>query len=80
MSYIFNILHITFQATSCCTFHRNSTAGALMTSQHWLQLCVGGIIIILLKDVGSKRLGETDLNPISPKTPAPQLVNNNNVP
>ena len=73
MSYIFKILHITFQAGSCCTFHRKSTAGALMTLQHWLQLGVGStIIIILLKDVGSVMLGETDLHPLSPKTPVPQ--------
>ena len=30
------------------------------------------IIIIIIKKVGSARLGESDVHPISPKTPAPQ--------
>ena len=30
------------------------------------------IIILLLKEVGSARLRESDIHPISPKTPAPQ--------
>ena len=30
------------------------------------------IIIIFIKKIGSARLGESDINPISPKTPAPQ--------
>ena len=28
--------------------------------------------IIIIKKVGSARLGESDIHPISPKTPAPQ--------
>ena len=30
------------------------------------------IIIIIIKKVGNAMLGESDLHPISPKTPAPQ--------
>ena len=30
------------------------------------------IIIIIIKKVSSARLGESDIHPISPKTPAPQ--------
>ena len=30
------------------------------------------IILLLLKKVGISRLGESDIDPISPKTPAPQ--------
>ena len=29
-------------------------------------------LLLLLKNVGSARLGESDTHPISPKTPAPQ--------
>ena len=29
-------------------------------------------LLLLLKKVGSARLGESDIHPISPKTPAPQ--------
>ena len=30
------------------------------------------ILLLLLKEVGSARLRESDIHPISPKTPAPQ--------
>ena len=30
------------------------------------------LLLLLLKKVGSARLGESDVHPISPKTPAPQ--------
>ena len=30
------------------------------------------LLLLLLKEVGSARLGESDVHPISPKTPAPQ--------
>ena len=30
------------------------------------------LLLLLLKKVGSARLGESDIHPISPKTPAPQ--------
>ena len=30
------------------------------------------LFLLLLKKVGSARLGESDIHPISPKTPAPQ--------
>ena len=30
------------------------------------------LLLLLLKKVSSARLGESDLHPISPKTPAPQ--------
>ena len=36
--------------------------------QHWLGLH----LIIIIKKVGSTRLGESDIHLISPKTPAPQ--------
>ena len=35
-------------------------------------LLVFTIIIIIIKKVGSARLRESDIHPISPKTPAPQ--------
>ena len=31
------------------------------------------LLLLLLKEVGSAKLGETDLHPISPKTPAPTI-------
>ena len=30
------------------------------------------LLLLLLKKIGSARLGESDIHPISPKTPAPQ--------
>ena len=33
---------------------------------------MGSLLLLLLKKVSSARLGESDINPISPKTPAPQ--------
>ena len=30
------------------------------------------LLLLLLKNVSSARLGESDIHPISPKTPAPQ--------
>ena len=30
------------------------------------------ILLLILKEVGSARLRESDIHPISPKTPAPQ--------
>ena len=32
----------------------------------------GILLLLLLKNVGSARLGESDIHPISPQTPAPQ--------
>ena len=36
------------------------------------------LLLLLLKDVGGGRLIESDLQAISPKSPAPQYNNNNN--
>ena len=37
-----------------------------------VQIIIFIIIIIIIKKVSSARLGESDIHPISPKTPAPQ--------
>ena len=37
-----------------------------------MQHCILLLLLLLLKKVGSARLGESDVHPISPKTPAKQ--------
>ena len=51
--------------------HKNDRA----TARSWLlSTAIGSyaLLLLLLKKVSSARLGESDIHPISPKTPAPQ--------
>ena len=35
-------------------------------------ILIHALLLLLLKDIGNARLGESDQHPISPKTPTPQ--------
>ena len=39
----------------------------------WIDIIIIIVIILLLKKGGNARLAESDLHPVSPRTPAPQL-------
>ena len=39
---------------------------------HFISIWLTVLLLLLLKNVGSARLRESDVHPISPKTPAPQ--------
>ena len=55
-----------------CTAHNNDAKKNLTRYiiAHWLSFAK--LLLLLLKKVSSARLGESNIHPISPKTPAPQ--------
>ena len=48
------------------------TAAQLRAHGQLSKHLAGHLLLLLLKQVGSARLRESDIHPISPKTPAPQ--------
>ena len=62
---MYNVLEIEIE---CCT---HSVDKLLVL--YWQTVAISVLLLfLLLKKVSSARLGESDIHPISPKTPAPQ--------